>query len=122
LRPIRNEAEADRAQAMMDRLTDRGEDDLADDEADYLDVLSNLFMAWERTQESWLDDAPPSPGRMIAHLMEARGAGADEVARATGLAAARMTELMDPATAGPTETEVATLAAYFHVTPDTIQG
>jgi HTH-type transcriptional regulator / antitoxin HigA len=45
LRPLRSDTELNRASAMIDRLLARGR--LARDEADYLDVLSDLVEKYE---------------------------------------------------------------------------
>jgi antitoxin component HigA of HigAB toxin-antitoxin module len=76
LRPIKSDAELNRATAVMNSLLDR--DDLDPAEADYLDVLGDLVERYE-------DKHYPIPtddltdAEMLQHLIEAADAGAGEV-------------------------------------------
>src|SRR5438309_11620 len=81
LRPIRSEAELDRATALMNLLLDR--DDLDTAEADYLDVLSDLMERYEDQHHPIEDVAEPE---MVRFLIDQRGVKQAEVARATGIA------------------------------------
>lgn len=47
LRPLKSEADLDRAIAMLDRLIDLGESERSEDEDDYMDVLGTLVMEYE---------------------------------------------------------------------------
>lgn len=80
LRPIENEAELDRAIAVIDRMLDR--DYLDRDERDYLDVLGTLVEQFETTH---YPEAPVSDQEMLGHLIEARGTTQAAVANGTGI-------------------------------------
>jgi HTH-type transcriptional regulator/antitoxin HigA len=113
LRPIKSEAELDRAIAVMNALVDRGDLDRA--ENDYLDVLSYLV---ERYQEEHhpvpVDDL--TDGEMLAHLIEAKEVAQVEVARATGVAQSRISEVLS-GKRRLTRAQLEKLALYFHVSP-----
>ena len=64
LRPLRSDADAARAVAMADRLTDLAS--LTPEEEDYLAVLSGLIVEWEDEHEP--DDL--SPADMLRYLIE----------------------------------------------------
>ncbi len=113
LRPIRTEAELDRAQAIINELLDRDRLDAGED--DYLDVLSDLVERYE-------DKAHPIPtddlteAEMLQHLIEARGVKQVDVARGAGIAESTLSEVL----AGKrklTRGQVEKLARYFHVAP-----
>src|SRR5262249_49540568 len=113
LRPIRTEAELDRAQAIINELLDRDRLDAGED--DYLDVLSDLVERYE-------DKAHPIPtddlteAEMLEHLIEARGVKQVDVARGAGIAESTLSEVL----AGKrklTRGQVEKLARYFHVEP-----
>ena len=61
LRPLRSDRELDRAIAVIDRLLARGK--LASDEADYLDVLSDLV---EKYEDEALPDRAGLRNRRVA--------------------------------------------------------
>ena len=113
LRPIRTEAELDRAQAMLNELLDR--DALDAGEGDYLDVLGDLVERYE-------DKAHPIPtddlteAEMLEHLIEAKGVKQVDVARGAGIAESTLSEVL----AGKrklTRGQVEKLARYFRVGP-----
>src|SRR5258707_7212361 len=81
LRPVRSDAELDRAIAMVDELTDRN--DLVAGERDYLDVLSDLI---ERYESEAHPIQPVTDAVMLAHLIEAKGVTQADVARGTKVA------------------------------------
>jgi HTH-type transcriptional regulator/antitoxin HigA len=113
LRPIRSEAELDRAIAMIDRLVDR--DTLDPDAADYLDVLSDLVEKYEAKHHP-IDTSDLTDAEMLAHLIEARAIGQVEVSRGTGIAESTISEIL----AGKRQLnrrQIGKLAAYFHVEP-----
>src|SRR4051812_22710949 len=80
LRPIRSEAELDRATEMMNELLDRPS--LHRDEEDYLDVLSDLIERYET--EHYPPIEPVSDAVLLAHLIEAKGVTQADVAAQTG--------------------------------------
>jgi HTH-type transcriptional regulator/antitoxin HigA len=111
LRPIRTEADLDRAIAMVDTLSDRAR--LMDDEQDYLLVLSSLI-------ESYEDDHHPVPKisgvPMLRSLIEFRGETQARVAAQTGIAESTLSEIL----AGKRKLaikHIAALAEYFKVDP-----
>jgi HTH-type transcriptional regulator/antitoxin HigA len=79
LRPIASDEELRLASALIDELTAR---DLAPDEDDYLDVLSDLVEKYEDAHHPIL----PAPGpSVLRHLMEANQMSQAAVARAAGI-------------------------------------
>jgi HTH-type transcriptional regulator/antitoxin HigA len=67
LRPIRSKAQQEAATLIMDRLAVRS--DLSRDEADYLDVLSDLVDAYDRAHNS-LQDFDATGLEVLRELME----------------------------------------------------
>ena len=111
LRPIRSEADLDRAIAMVDALSDRAE--LSPDEYDYLLVLSGLIEAYE-------DEHHPIPAAsgvpMLRYLIEANGLAQARVAAGAGIAESVLSEIL----AGRRKLgvkHIAALAGYFKVDP-----
>jgi len=111
LRPIRAEAELDRAIEMVDALSDRAE--LSEDEQDYLLVLSSLIEKYE-------DDHYPVPEAsgipMLRSLIEFKGETQARVAAQTGIAESTLSEIL----AGKRKLAVkhiTPLARYFKVDP-----
>jgi HTH-type transcriptional regulator/antitoxin HigA len=88
LRPIRSEAELDRAIAMLDTLSDRGT--LSPDERDDLLVLSRLI-------EDDEDEHHPIPAvaglPMLRYLIESRGVPQARVAAGAGIAESTLSEI-----------------------------
>ena len=111
LRPIRSEAELDRAIAMIDALLDQ--DKRSGDEEDYLDVLSDLVEKYEDEH----DPMPPVPGaEMLRFLIENRATTQTEVATDTEIAESTISEIL----AGKRELNrkhIEALARHFHVNP-----
>ena len=111
LRPIRGDAELDRAIALVDQLIDRPT--LSLDERDYLDVLSDLI---ERYESEAHPVEPASDAEVLARLIEAKGVTQAVLARETGIAESTVSEVL----AGRrtlTRGHIGKLAAYFHVGP-----
>ena len=111
LRPIRSVRELEQAIAVIDALLDR--DRLTPDEQDYLDVLADLAERYE-------DQARPIPDvsdeEMLRFLIDQKDVVQAEVARATGIREARISEVL----CGKrklTRTQITKLAAYFRVSP-----
>jgi HTH-type transcriptional regulator / antitoxin HigA len=113
LRPIRSEAELDRALVMINRLLDR--DRLARAEEDYLDVLSDLVERYEDIAHP-ISTEDLSDAEMLAHLMEAKEVRQVDVARATGIAESTLSEVLS-GKRKLNRTQIAKLAGYFHVEP-----
>jgi HTH-type transcriptional regulator / antitoxin HigA len=59
LRPIRTKREYVAATKAMEKLAIRGEDDLNDDERDYLDVLTDLIEAYDNDRYPEAEDGTP---------------------------------------------------------------
>jgi HTH-type transcriptional regulator/antitoxin HigA len=111
LRPIRSEAELDRAIAMVDALSDR--ESLTPDEHDYLLVLSGLI-------ENYEDERYPIPAisgvPMLRYLIESKGVARAKVAAESGIAESTLSEIL----AGKRKLgikHVRLLAGYFKVDP-----
>ncbi len=111
LRPIRSEAELDRAIAMVDALSDRGT--LSPDEHDYLLVLCGLIEIYE-------DEHHPIPVvsgvPMLRYLLDSKGIPQARVAAEAGIAESTLSEIL----AGKRKLGVryiAALAGYFKVDP-----
>jgi HTH-type transcriptional regulator/antitoxin HigA len=111
LRPIRSDAELDQAIKMIDSLLDR--DDIAPDEEDYLDVLSDLV---EKREDEHIDIPDVSGRDMLRHLIEARGVTQATVATETGLAASTVSEILK-GKRGLSLKHIEALARYFRVHP-----
>jgi len=89
LRPIRSEADLDRAVAMVESLAKR--DDLDADEMDYLDVLGDLVSKYEAEHHP---PQPVSDADMLRHLIEARGITQAAVSAGTGIAESTISEIL----------------------------
>jgi HTH-type transcriptional regulator / antitoxin HigA len=89
LRPIRSEAELDRAEAMLHRLLDAP--GLSVPEQDYLEILGSLIDEYE-TKAHPIEPLPPD--QMLAMSIETRGVTQTEVSRATGIPVSTISELI----------------------------
>ena len=89
LRPIRSEAELDRAEAMLRRLLDAPK--LSQVEQDYHEVLGNLIEEYESKAHP-IEPLPPH--QMLVMSIESKGVTQTEVARATGIAVSTISELI----------------------------
>src|SRR5438046_400745 len=89
LRPIRSDAELDRAIAVVNSLVDREE--LTTDEDDYLEVLGDLVEKYETEHHPI---PPVSDADMLRHLIEARGTTQAAVAAETGIAVSTVSEIL----------------------------
>ena len=88
LKVIRNEAELDASQAVIDSLL---VENLDDGGHDYLDALSDLVMFYERD----VHPIPASPPhRRLAHLLESNEMSQADLARKTGLSKATISDLV----------------------------
>ena len=111
LRPIRSEAELDRAIAMVDVLGDR--EALTPAEHDYLLVLSDLIEKYE-------DEQYPIPAvdgvSILRDLLESKGVTRAKVAAKVGMAESTLSEIL----AGKRKLgvkHITILARYFKVDP-----
>jgi HTH-type transcriptional regulator/antitoxin HigA len=111
LRPIRSEAELDRATAVINSLLDRAKLDAAED--DYLDVLSNLVERYEDKHHA-IGEATES--EMLRFLIDQKGVRQAEVARAAGIAESTISAVLADKRK-LTRQQISKLAAYFHVSP-----
>lgn len=111
LRPIRSEAELDRAIAIIDSLLTR--EDLDSGEEDYLDVLSDLVHKYEAEHDPI---APVPDSDMVRFLLESNGLSQTELAQQTGVAESTISEVL----AGKrklSRRHIAIFAKAFHVSP-----
>ena len=111
LRPLRTEAELDAAIAVIDGLLDRPT--LTAPEQDYLDVLGDLV---ERYEDKHHPINNVSDAGLLEHLIEAKGVTQAAVARATGIAESRLSEVLR-GKRQLTRAQITKLAAYFQVAP-----
>ena len=81
LRPIWDDAQLAAATAVIRTLTDRPEDQLSRDEADYLDVLGDLVLAYEEAEHPILK---ATQAHILRALMEDRDVTQAQVAPGPG--------------------------------------
>jgi len=111
LRPIRSDDELDQAIGIIDSLLDRESLDLA--EEDYLEVLSDLV---ERYETEVYPIPAVSDTELLRHLIDAKGVTQAEVARQTGIAESRISEVL----AGKrtlNRSHISKLVHYFGIEP-----
>lgn len=87
LTSIRNERELDAAQAMIDELL---REHLDDGGQAYLDALSDLVIVYEQEYHAV---TPLPPHELLAHMLEEWSMSQADLARATGLAKATVSDL-----------------------------
>ena len=109
--PLRNEAELDRAIAMIDRLLDRRELDREED--GYLMVLTRLVHDYEEEHVP-MDDV--TPGQMLDFLIDAKGVNQATVARAVGVSDATISQILADKRR-PSRKVMAAFGTYFNVDP-----
>ncbi len=114
LRPITSNTELDQATAIIDELVDRGFDNLDPDEADYLDVLSELSEAFEEKQHPL---EPVSDGEMLEFLCEQHQVTRNAVAEATGIATTTLSAVVQGKKEFTRE-QIRCLCEFFHTTPE----
>ena len=110
LRPIRSAAELAAALGVVEGLMRR---ELDADEADYLDVLSDLVQKFERAEHPMPDAAESDVLRL---LMDGRGLSQNGLAKQSGIAQSTLSAVLD-GTRSLTKKQVVTLAALFSVSP-----
>jgi HTH-type transcriptional regulator / antitoxin HigA len=111
LRPIRSEAEYDRAIALSDRLTDQA--DLTDEEIDYRDSLWALIADYEDRNVAMEE---LTPGDYLRNLIAERGVTQGVVAEATAISDATISAIVT-GRRRPSRKAMAALGAYFGVDP-----
>ncbi len=111
LRPIRSEAELDRAEATLHRLLDAPKPSPA--ELDYREVLGNLIDEYESKAHP-IEPLPPH--QMLAMSIESKGVTQTEVARATGITVSTISELIAQKREF-NRRQVERLCAYFGLEP-----
>jgi HTH-type transcriptional regulator/antitoxin HigA len=89
LRPIRSEAELDRAEGMLHQLLDAPRRSAL--ERDYLEILGNLIDEY-KSKAHPIEPLPPS--QMLAMSIETKGVTQTEVSRATGIPVSTISELI----------------------------
>jgi HTH-type transcriptional regulator/antitoxin HigA len=89
LRPIRSEAELEKATEVIDDLI--AHPSLRPDESDYLDVLSDLVGKYERVHHP-IPDA--SPAQMLEFFIEDRQTNQRTVAVSSGIAISTMSQIL----------------------------
>src|SRR5688572_27124346 len=89
LRPLRSDAELDRAIAVINSLIDR--DRLEPGEEDYLDVLGDLV---EKYEDEHHPMPPLSDAEMLRYLIESRDVTQVQAAAGTGLAESTISEVL----------------------------
>lgn len=110
-RVIRTKAEHKRALATIDHLMRTAQPSAA--QRQLLELLSVLV---ERYEEE-VDPAPDVPAhRLLAHLLESRGASQSDLARATGLARSVVSEILS-GRKGISLPAAKRFGAYFGVSP-----
>lgn len=110
LRPIRSDEELEEATAVLNSLLDRL-DDLASEERDYLDVLTDQV---ERYETDTMPVPKVTDKEILRHLIEAKDVSQAEVAKATGIAVSTISEVL----AGKRQlnrAHISKLAPYFNV-------
>ncbi len=113
LRPLRSQAELDRAVKIIDALLDQ--ETLGPDERDYLDVLGLLVESFE--EETCPLDEPLSDADMLRHLLDAKDVTQAALARATGIPESVVSEVL----AGKrrlNRRHIEKLSRYFAVSPN----
>jgi HTH-type transcriptional regulator/antitoxin HigA len=89
LRPIRSEAELNRAEAKLHRLLNAPS--LSSPEQDYLEILGNLIDEYE-SKAHRIEPLPPN--QMLAMSIESKGVTQTEVFRATGIPVSTISSLI----------------------------
>jgi|SRR5580704_16382768 HTH-type transcriptional regulator/antitoxin HigA len=107
-RPIRDDKELERIQGVVDRLTNKLEDELPAEESELLDLLSLLIERYEDVHHP-IPAAPPHA--VVKMLMEDRGVKQADLVPIFGSRGA-VSRALSGAT-GITKTQAKRLAAYF---------
>jgi HTH-type transcriptional regulator/antitoxin HigA len=111
LHPLQDDADLDRAIAVIDSLIDRKT--LSRDEEDYLDVLGDLVHKYETKAHPIV---PASDADLLRHLLEARGIAQTDVVAGTGIAESTVSEIL-AGKRGFNRRHIAALAKFFRISP-----
>ena len=111
-RAIRSRTQYQRVLRQVDRLM--REPKLTRAEDDLLELLASLVAQYEQNRFPAPD---VTPGEMLAHLLEARGATVEDVAAATATAKRTLAKFLDGSQTLDA-TNRAQLAKFFHVPAD----
>jgi HTH-type transcriptional regulator/antitoxin HigA len=111
LRPVRSEADLDRASTMIHSLLDRK---LNAGEREYLDVLSDLTRLYEQEHHA-IVDLPPR--EILAHLITERGISQRALAAAVDIPVSTISEILSGKRTFALG-HVRALASYFKVSPE----
>jgi HTH-type transcriptional regulator/antitoxin HigA len=110
LRHIEDEAHAEAAQEMLDQLLQKA---LDSGEQAYLDVLTDLFEAYEEDQVTIPD---VSEADILRNLMTSNGFSQPALAKKVGIAQSTISAVLN-GSRSLTKEQVLTLAKFFHVSP-----
>lgn len=111
LRRLRTEDELDDALRVIDSLIDQPR--LSRPEDDYLDVLSDLVIAYE---EVHYPETPVSDADMLQFLLEAKCVTQAQAAKGAGIAESTISEVLS-GKRKLNRRQIGKLARYFHVEP-----
>jgi HTH-type transcriptional regulator / antitoxin HigA len=113
LRPLRTDAERDRAQEMLEWLLRAKKDRRSPDEQDYFDILVRLIEEYENVHYPM---GEPTDVEMVEHLMAIRGLSQTELAIGVRIHKATLSNLMT-GRRRLTREHIEAIAAFFHVSP-----
>jgi HTH-type transcriptional regulator/antitoxin HigA len=112
-RAIKTEAENERALREIERLMDKGEENLSPEEENLLELLTVLVERFE-DEHYEIPDAPPS--EIIKMLMEERGLRQRDLLPVLG--SSGVTSEVITGKRRPSKAQARALADYFHVSPE----
>jgi HTH-type transcriptional regulator / antitoxin HigA len=115
LRPLRSDAELDRAVAVIDSLINRG--DLEPGEQDYLDVLTAIVERYETAEHPM---PVVSDAAMLRHLIDARGVTQSKLAAEVKIPMSTISEVLN-GKRRLTRNHIAALSKYFSVSSAVFQ-
>ena len=115
LRPLRSDAELDRAIAVIDSLISRG--DLEPGERDYLDVLTAIVERYETAEHPM---PVVSDAAMLRHLIDARGVTQSKLAAEVKIPMSTISEVLN-GKRRLTRNHIAALSKYFGVSSAVFQ-
>jgi HTH-type transcriptional regulator / antitoxin HigA len=111
-RAVRSRTQYQRVLRQIDRLMRKANLTRAED--DLLELLASLVAQYEQTRFPAPD---VTPGEMLAHLLEARGATVEDVAAATAIPKRTLARFLDGSQPIDATSRVQ-LAKFFHVSAD----
>jgi len=116
LRPIRTAERRDAAQPVLDRLAVRGEDGLAPEELDYLDVLTDLVEAYDREHHP-MPTRQGTPRERLAALMDFSETTPKRLESILGLSQTAVSLIL-AGKRGLSKKSIAKLAEHFRLSAD----